>query len=327
MDCPAIKRVLIAAGLVFLTGAATEAPALRAARWTTPEHLVETLTTEPGECLTPPDFATPQADRIVIGRAAFRAPLLLGGQAARIGLSCNSCHRSGRGNPAFIFPGLSGAPGTADVTTSVLSSHRGDGVFNPRPIPDLSGPKAGLKVDQSVAGRRLETFIRAQIMEEFDGPEPSAATLDGLATYIRALELARCGAPVPITLTRDLQRIDYTLAAASRIAAAGDGETASLLIASARSDLGLVDERYQAARLRPAAAGLRAAAIALGAAERRLPGNRAAANASLQRWLREREHWRGALRQSEAMSLYNPAALARIRTRTHFPVLEAETRP
>lgn len=310
MDRPALKRVLTAAALVLLTGAASESPPLRAARWTTPDHLVEALTTEPAECLTPPAPGTALAGRIAIGRAAFRAPLLLGGQAARIGLSCNSCHRSGRGNPGFTFPGLSGAPGTADVTTSVLSSHRGDGVFNPLPIPDLSGPRAGLKIDQSVSARKLESFIRGQIMEEFEGPEPSAATLDGLATYVRALNPAQCRGTVPIALARDLQRIDQTLATAARLLAAGDADTALVLIASARSELGLIDERYQAPRLRRAAQGLRAAGIELGRVERLLPVNPAAGSARLERWMRGSEGWRAALRRAEAASLYNPALLA-----------------
>lgn len=310
MDRPALKRVLTAAALVLLTGAASEAPPLRAARWTTPDHLVEALTTEPAECLTPPVPGTALAGRIAIGRAAFRAPLLLGGQAARIGLSCNSCHRSGRGNPAFIFPGLSGAPGTADVTTSVLSSHRGDGVFNPLPIADLSGPRAGLKIDQSVSARKLEPFIRGQIMEEFEGPEPSAATLDGLATYVRTLDPAQCRGSVPITLARDLRRIDEALETAARLLAAGDADTALVLIASARSELGLIDERYQAPRLRRAAQGLRAAGIELGRVERLLPVNPAAGNARLQRWMRGSEGWRAALRRAEAASLYSPALLA-----------------
>ncbi|HVR90769.1 MAG TPA: hypothetical protein VHG29_06720 [Novosphingobium sp.] len=310
MDRPAIKRVLIAAALVSLAGAGSQAPTLRAARWTTPDHLVEALTIEPGECLAPPEPGTPQADRIAIGRAAFRAPLLLGGQAARIGLSCNSCHRSGRGNAAFTFPGLSGALGTADVTTSVLSSHRGDGVFNPLPIPDLSGLRAGLKVDQSIVARKLEPFIRGQIMEEFDGPEPTAATLDGLAAYVRALDPARCGTPQPITLTRDLQRIDGALETATRLTAAGDGATALVLVASARSGLGLIDERYSAGRLRRAAAGLRSAAIELGRIERLLPGGPAAARARIEHWLRDSERWRPALRRTEAASLYNPALLS-----------------
>lgn len=82
-----------------------------------------------------------------------------GGQAARAGLSFESCHRSGRPHPQFLFPGASGAPGTADVTASLFSSHRGNGRDDPVPIPDLSGPRA-----------RLAPFIHGLVTQEFDGP-------------------------------------------------------------------------------------------------------------------------------------------------------------
>ena len=159
---------------------------MRAARWLPPERQAHRLAYEPTECLAPAADAR-ALRRIAIGRAAFRTPLLLGGQAARAGLSCDSCHRNGRGNPDFRFPGLSGAPGTADVTSSLMSSHRGDGRSNPTLIPDLSGPAHALKVSRDPSARALEAFIRGLIVEEFDGPEPTAMTLDGLAGYVRAL--------------------------------------------------------------------------------------------------------------------------------------------
>ena len=115
--------------------------------------------------------------RIEVGRAAFRTPLLLGGQAARLGLSCESCHANGRGNPAFRFPGLSGAPGTADVTAPLMSARRGDEVFDPRPIPDLAAPGKVARVRGDPA---LGAFVRGLIVEEFDGREPPPAVLDGL---------------------------------------------------------------------------------------------------------------------------------------------------
>ena len=109
------------------------------------------LTRRPTECLaTPKDAET--AYLVELGRAAFRTPLLLGGQA-----------RAGRARPAraatataattrtSTFPGVSGAPGTADVTTSVLSSHEMNSVHGAKPIPDLSGPKSALKFDQDPA--------------------------------------------------------------------------------------------------------------------------------------------------------------------------------
>src|SRR5437899_8344601 len=95
----------------------------------------------PTECLRiPADPAL--AAKVEVGRAAFRTPVILGGQAARAGINCETCHRDGRTNPDFLFPGVSGAPGPADVTNSLFSTHRGNGVDDPNPIPDLSGPKA-----------------------------------------------------------------------------------------------------------------------------------------------------------------------------------------
>ncbi|HEX7887443.1 MAG TPA: hypothetical protein VF474_15820, partial [Phenylobacterium sp.] len=161
--------------------AADHRPALRAQSWVPAgADLVRIFASQPTECLKAP--ADPALARSVeIGRAAFRTPLLLGGQAARAGLSCESCHLAGRSNPDFQFPGASGAPGTADVTLSLFSSHRGNGVHDPKPIPDLSGPRDKLKV----AAQDLAPFIRGLVVEEFDGHEPPAAVLQGLADPVR----------------------------------------------------------------------------------------------------------------------------------------------
>ncbi len=217
-------------------------------RWLAPgANAVAALTTEPAECLAP--AATPErARQQEIGRALFRSPTLLGGQAARAGLSCASCHRNGRGNPDFAFVGVSGGPGTADITSSFFSSHRGDQVENPVPIPDLAGPRELLKVERAPESRALEGFIRGLIVEEFDGPEPPVAALDALAAYVRGLGPEAC----PAEAVRAI-RVSDVMAGAGRsvelaapVYAGGDAETADLLLASARSDLGRIDERYSA---------------------------------------------------------------------------------
>lgn len=308
MDRGPIKRLLIALAAVPLAGAAVALPPLAAARWTAPAFLGEALTGEPAECLAPKADAA-LAKRLAIGRAAFRTPLLLGGQAARAGLSCNACHRGGHANPGFVFPGLSGDPGTADVTSSVMSSHRGDGLFNPRPIPDLSGPKDRLKIDQAPGGGRLEGFIRGLVVEEFDGPEPSAATLDGLATYVRSLSPGLCGPALPASLDRDLAHADEALRTAIVLVAEGDAGTARLMVASARSTLGLVDERYRVNGLQTRAAGLRAASSQLGSIAGKLEGDPPAAGAALDAWLAGAETWRAPLRRAEPRSLYRPRNL------------------
>ena len=257
------RRRARAGALILAAGAAAGAAAplgfpLREARWTAPSALPRSLSHEPPECLRPPSSPA-EARAVAIGRTAFRTPLLLGGQAARAGMSCATCHRNGRGNPDFVFPGLSGAPGTADVTASLMSSHRGDGIFNPKPIPDLAGPPDRLKISRTAPGA-LETFIHGLVTEEFDGPEPSPEVLAAVAAYVRALRPGSChGGDRPIRLADRLAEVDSAVA----LARTSDGDARLLLLAAARSTLGAIDERFSG--LGADRAVLRAADAELGA--------------------------------------------------------------
>jgi hypothetical protein len=295
----ALARFLSALPLALLLGAAADSPGLpvREARWLAPEALYAGLTREPRECFAPP--ADPEERRRAeIGRLAFRTPLLLGGQAARAGLSCSSCHRNGRGNPGFLFPGLSGAPGTADVTASLMSSHRGDGRFNPRPIPDLGGPPEALKISRDPSKRELETFIHGLVAEEFDGPEPAPEILDALAAYVRALRPDACTPG------------DRRIALASRLALAEEaaglaaterGETRRLLLAAARSQLGAIDERF-------AIPGGEAGRAVLREADRELGALRAGKQ-DMGDWRRQWPGWKRRLLRLERRSLFDPKRL------------------
>ena len=300
--------VAIAAGGIALADVATQP--LRAARWLPADRRVHALSHEPTECLTQ---ATDQklAQRIAIGRAAFRTPLLLGGLAARSGLSCSSCHRDGRGNPDFEFPGLSGAPGTADVTSSLMSSHRGDGIDNPKPIPDLSGPPEKLKVSRDPANHALETFVHGIVVEEFDGPEPSAATLDGLATYVRALSPRACPAvsEQTIGLAEYLSDARAALQAAQFTFDAHDRATTRLMLASARSALGSIDERYAGAALAHDRELLRAADHELGAIQDAADAGATDVPTRIAAWIAAMPRWSAALEQDQARSLFNPERL------------------
>lgn len=235
-----IVGALLVAGSV---GAQSKETNLRAAHWVAPgADAVRALQTEPTECLTLP--TEPAASLSVeVGRAAFRSPLILGGQAARSGLSCEACHRSGRSNPDFMFPGVSGAPGTADVTSSLFSTHRGDGTVNPKPIPDLSGPKAHLKIAQATP--ILDTFIHGLITEEFDGPEPPARVLAGLANYLRALSPGGCPEATVqgVTAARRMDDALRALTAGMAMTAEGDHASAISMLSAARGSLFLADER------------------------------------------------------------------------------------
>lgn len=144
------------------------------------------LSTKPATCLSAPD--DPAVQR---GALLFASPLLLGGQAAKSGLSCAACHRNGRGNPEFMFTGISGLPGTADVTHGLFSNVRADRIFNPVEIPDLATETGRTRVDRGQDGV-LETFLTAQIVEEFSGTAPKPETIADLAAYIRALDDRAC---------------------------------------------------------------------------------------------------------------------------------------
>nr|WP_310522355.1 hypothetical protein [Polymorphobacter sp.] len=270
---------------------------IRAMRWVASDsNQVRVLTRTPAECLTHSSVA------IEIGRAAFRSPLLLGGQAARAGLSCDSCHRNGRGNPDFHFPGLSGAPGTADVTSSLFSRKRGDGTDNPKPIPDLA------IAPHKVAARDLPTFITGQIVEEFDGAPPPPAVITGLAAYVAALQPSACPAgDTAVTATSTANDARRAVAAAKQSLIAGDPATAAAMILAARSQLGLLDERFPAARPR---AALRAADADLAAVLAKIRANDPRATKSLQQWQDNAPNWQRLIAATEAQSLFNPARLA-----------------
>ncbi len=272
---------------------------------------VQALGTVPTECLRiPADHAL--AAKIEVGRAAFRTPVLLGGQAARAGINCETCHRNGRTNPDFLFPGISGAPGTADVTNSLFSTHRGNGIDDPKPIPDLSGSKSKLKISQVPAEKKLAPFIHGLITEEFDGPEPTPAVLDGLASYVRALNPVACPAKARQLLTASLLIADArrALNAAQAELSLGDNATSIVMVASARSRLGLIDERYADPTLAKVRDDLRAADRHLADIQHALHDGQPEASAKLAAWLEDCSRLESELTAHQPASLFNPASLA-----------------
>jgi hypothetical protein len=213
---------------------------LETLRWTTPGAELEVLSSQPSACLS----HDPQEGPMVqAGQALFNTPSLLGGQAAKAGLSCASCHVNGRDNPHFLLSGVSDGPGTADVTNSFFSAARGNGKFDPVPIPDLAAPG---KVARDPEAKALAPFIRTLIVEEFAGHEPTPATLEALATYVRAIQTCPGGdsRQVPRTLEDQLGLIQAAVLGAVEMVGRGDRPTARALIAAARHQLGLVSERY-----------------------------------------------------------------------------------
>ena len=285
--------------------------------WLAPgADLNRALGSAPAECLRMP-AGRAQAQAVEVGRAAFRTPVLLGGQAARAGVSCETCHRNGRTNPDFLFPGLSGPPGTADVTSALFSTHRGNGVDDPKPIPDLSGPKPGLKISQTTGDPALERFIHGLVVEEFDGPQPTPATLAGLAAYVRALDPAACPivARQPLSVTGLMADARRALRAAQDRIAAGDPATAVVMIAGARARLGLIDERFVGPALAESRRRLRAADRRLATLQAGLRAGRPGVAAALVAWLQASATLERDLAAGAPASLFNPRRLATMTNR------------
>jgi hypothetical protein len=234
-----VKRLALAA--VFVLGAAAPcAPILlREQAWTPAgERQAYDMTHAPGECAA----ARTQASEI--GRALFRSPQLLGGPAARAGLSCNACHSNGRVNARFMLPELTHRAGAADVTSEWASKTRGDGVANPVDIPDLAGVGSRVALGHA-RDPSLEHFVRSVIVQEFQGHEPTPQGFDGLIAYLRSNEA--CAAVVaPITLTQAADDVRRALAAAE----SADGETASPVLLAGQDAMGRIVERLPASRFR-----------------------------------------------------------------------------
>ncbi len=226
---------------VVLPLIAADAPApllLREQAWMAPgDRLAHDLTHAPQACVTE------QTSQTEIGRALFRSPAMLGGPAARIGLSCHACHTNGRDNTRFLLPELTDRPGEADVTSEWSSAVRGDGVFNPVDIPDLAGVGR-----RSAFGRvrdpSLENFVRGVVVEEFQGPEPPAQAIAALLAYLRTLAAPCASDATRVTLAtaaRDVRR-------AVDAAEAADAPTARLVLLAAQDAMGRIVERLPGRR-------------------------------------------------------------------------------
>ncbi len=249
-------KAALAALLLAATAPSAAPQLLRAQAWSEAgAGLAHVLTHAPSECVGH------LSDEAEAGRALFRSPGLLGGPAARLGLSCNACHSNGRVNRAFLLPELTNRPGAADVTSEWASKVRGDGVMNPRPIPDLVGVAMRATHGQH-ADPSLEHFVHAVIEEEFQGQVLSAQSFDDLIAYLRALDARHCSGEARIALRDGAGDVRRAVAAAGR---ASDAPTASALVLSAQDAVGRVVERLPEMRFPQERAALETLARELGA--------------------------------------------------------------
>ena len=146
---------------------------------------------------------------VTLGELVFRSPELLGGNAQGAGLRCNGCHSSGDRNRSFFIPGLSGPPGTVDVTNHLWNPENDDHRDDPLRIPSLRDVAQAAPYGFRGLTYSLRDFVRHVIVVEFSGAEPQPKLFDALIAYLDAL------APLPDPLLTP----DGSLAAAASPAA------------------------------------------------------------------------------------------------------------
>lgn len=224
----------------------TQAPSVAAApdilQWlASGADFTTTLSQEPAECKTIEEVDEAQ---FLLGRLAFRSPFLLGGQAARNGLTCQACHSQGQINENFFVLGMSDKIGTADVTNFHFSKELGDETFNPVPIPSLSDDVFG--VDHNPDKPDLEALVLKLITKEFSGSSPNPDVLQSILTYIRALDDKAC-TDTKILMEKELLEFQLTNISQSFDLLAQERfnpKTQSFAISALRAEIGRIYKRF-----------------------------------------------------------------------------------
>ncbi len=126
-----------------------------------------------------------------LGAVVFRAPTVLGLEARRIGMTCETCHGGGDANRRFFMAGLSSKPRTVDLSSAVLRRANDDGRFNPIRIPSLRGVAGTAPYGHRGSFPTLPAMTRHVIVDEFGGKPPAPKVMRALLAYLRALK------PVP----------------------------------------------------------------------------------------------------------------------------------
>jgi len=147
-----------------------------------------TLTNEPAEYLRIITRGGKASYLVSLGRLAFRSPLILGGNARRLGLSCNICHPGGAVNTKFFFQTVSDHPGNIDVSHQLWSPTGDDGFANSINIPSLRGIRRTAPYGRDGRTSSLTEFTRNVIVNEFSGREPDRLITEALVAYQREFE-------------------------------------------------------------------------------------------------------------------------------------------
>ena len=123
-----------------------------------------------------------------LGNLAFASPAILGGPARQAGMSCETCHVNGAGNPKLYIPKMSTRPGNFDTTGPLFNPKADNQVLDPVRVPSLRGARYLAPYGHDGRTSSLREFVHDVIVTEFAGPEPSPVILDAVVAYIHDID-------------------------------------------------------------------------------------------------------------------------------------------
>ena len=278
----------------------------------TTNNPVKAVIERPVECVNIPVEPMRRA-QFILGRLAFESPALLGGQAARMGLSCASCHPSARTNKHFFIKNISGAAGTADVSENFFSSQGGNDYFAPVAIPDLAD-RANMQFLDRDTPKFREKLLRL-VTVEFDGQPPSTTTLDALQIYLQQVDQKHCddkNKTIAKTWQQDWSRLFDAVELIERAIEDENNKQLLFVVRMARLRLQVLFDRYGIAN----SAQLNAALIQSSRELQKLtkpvnPKNPAGSSIKLLKWKAKNAVIMEMLDDKQQQSAYNAVALSK----------------
>jgi Di-haem cytochrome c peroxidase len=147
-------------------------------------ELDEEALSRPREVFRTEAFGGRKSYLVNLGDLAFNSPTILGGVAGKAGMSCATCHVNGTSNAKLYIPGASTRPGNVDTTSLLFNPKAFNAILDPVRIPSLRGARYLAPYGHDGRFASLRDFVRNVIVNELSGPEPAAAILDALVSYI-----------------------------------------------------------------------------------------------------------------------------------------------
>jgi cytochrome c peroxidase len=188
----AVPKLAAAAALAVLLAvtphAATAFPAGDSAALPAGSELGEDALARPRELFHSEAMGGRKSALVNLGDLAFNASSILGGLARQAGMSCGTCHVNGAGNPMLSVPGLSSRPGTFDTSGLLFNPKAFNSLLDPVRVPSLRGARFLAPYGHDGRFASLRDFVHNVIVNEFAGPEPSPAILDGIVAYIMDID-------------------------------------------------------------------------------------------------------------------------------------------